>query len=254
MKFTFTSLLVSAAAMSLVLTAPYANAQGTLTKSDVEAIVKKVIQDNPELILNSVKEYQMKQQAAMLSKASQNIVAMQGDLKNNPNSPSAGNPNGDVTVVEFFDYHCHYCKQFYPALAKLMDEDKNVRIVFKEFPILSEDSALAAMAALAVYSIDKSKYFAFHTELMKSSGAFTMDMLEAKAKEVGIDPDAFKKAMANPDLNKEIDHNKELAQSIGISGTPGIIVGTELIPGAVEYDALKAKVAAARQAAKEKRS
>ena len=251
MKFSFASLLISAIVFSTALCATADAQDKALTKADVEAIVKKTIEENPELIMNSVRDYQMKQQAATLSKAAKNIVAMKGDLQNNPNSPFAGNPNGDVTIVEFFDYHCHYCKQFYPTVAKLIDDDKNLRVVFKEFPILSEDSALAAKAALAVYSIDKGKYFAYHTALMKSSGAFTMDMLQDKAKEVGIDPDAFKKAMDNADLTKEIDHNKELAQSIGINGTPAIIVGNDLIPGAIEYDALKAKIASAR---KEKKS
>jgi len=127
-------------------------------------------------------------------------------------------------------------------------------VVFKEFPILSEDSELAARAALAVYSIDKSKYFDYHTALMKSSGAFTMDMLTEKAKEVGIDPEAFKKALENPDVAKELSHNKEIAQSLHIDATPTVIVDTSLMTGAIDLDALKAKIADSRKAAAKKKS
>ncbi len=247
MKHALASLIISIFATSLVLSSSAANAQEKpLTEAQVEEIVKKVIKENPDLIVKSVEMYQMKEQADSLSKAAKNVVAMQGDLQNNPNSPSIGNPNADVTIVEFFDYHCGYCKRFFPVLTQLLDSDHNLRLVFKEFPILAEDSALAAKAALAVNHIDKNKYLPFHTVLMKSSMGFTMENLTAKAKEIGIDPEDFKKAMQNPDLDKEISHNKDIAQQLNIAGTPAVIIGNEVIPGAITLDVLKEKVAAAR--------
>jgi len=253
MKSSFASCLFLIA--GCVMLSPAARAQEKpLTAAETEALVKKVIAENPELIIKSVESYQIKQQAASVSKAAQNIIALQNDLTNNPHSPSAGNPKGDVTVVEFFDYHCGYCKHFFPILTQLLEQDKNVRIVFKEFPILSEDSALASKAALAVNNIDPQKYMAFHAALMKSSGRFSMEILTEKAKEAGISEEAFKKALNNPELDKEIDHNRDLAQSLNIAGTPALIIGTELVPGAVEIETLKSKVAQARNAAKEKRS
>jgi protein-disulfide isomerase len=247
MKLSFVALFAGC----LLLGSVAAHAQEKpLTSAEVEAIVKKVIADNPELIVKSLQAYEAKEHAETLSKATQNIKSSQDDLNHNPDSPSAGNPKGDVTVVEFFDYHCGYCKRFFPALAKLMDEDKQIRIVFKEFPILAEDSATASKAALAVNSIDKKKYLAYHSALMQSSGSFTLDMLTEEANKLGISKAAFEKALKNPGIEKELDHNKELAQALGISGTPVIIVGTQFIPGAVGLDTLKEKIAAARKEAK----
>jgi len=252
MKSPFASLLISTAALCFAFGATAQ--EKPLTNADVEAMVKKVIAENPDLIMKSVESYQMKQQAQAAVKASDSITSMQNDIVNDPNSPSVGNPKGDVTVVEFFDYHCGYCKHFFPLLTRLLDEDKNVRVVFKEFPILSEDSILAAKAALAVSKLDKTKYFSYHTALMKSSGQFTMEMLTDKAKELGIDPDAFKKAMESPDIANELAHTKDLTQSLNIAGTPALIIGSDLTPGAIEMDVLKAKVAAARAAASQKKS
>jgi len=254
MKSFFTSLSVFIVVLSMVLSSSPTYAEDKpLTRAEVESIVKKTLQDNPEVIVKSLEAYQARQQAATMAKAAQNIIALQGDLKNNPNSPSIGNPNADVAVIEFFDYHCGYCKHFFPVISKLLEDDKNVNVVFKEFPILSEDSVLAAKAALAVNSIDKTKYFAFHSELMKAAGRYTMEILTEKAKEAGIDADTFKKAMSNPDIEKELSHNKELAQSLNIGGTPAIIIGKELLPGAVELDTIKAKIAAAREAEKKEK-
>ncbi|MEI6730230.1 MAG: DsbA family protein, partial [Pseudomonadota bacterium] len=204
------------------------------------------IQDNPELIMKSVQSFQMKKQAEAASQAAKNIVAMQGDLQNNPNSPVVGNPNGDVTVVEFFDYHCGYCKRLLPAVTQLLNEDKNLRFVFKELPILGEDSITATKVSLAVNLVDKSKYFAFHNAVMKMTGNFTMDSLIAKAKEVGVDEVALKAAINSPEVEKEISHNKELAASLNITGTPAMVIGNDLTPGAVPIDTIKAKIAAAR--------
>jgi len=244
--------LFACTVITLCLLSGISTARADMTDADVEAIVKKVIANNPELLVKSLQSYEAKEQAAKASKAAQNITALQGDLNDNPNSPSVGNPNGDVTVVEFFDYHCGYCKHFYPTVSQLIEQDKKVRVVFKEFPILSADSGVAAKAALAVNSIDPSKYFAFHTALMESTGSFDMSMLTEKAKEVGIDKETFLKAMKNPELSHELDHNKELAQALGIGGTPVIIIGTQFMPGAISYDMLKDKVAIARKSAKDK--
>lgn len=238
--FTAGILLISTSAYS----APAANKP--LGKSDIEEIVKQTIKDNPALILESVNDYQKKKQAELSSKASQNIISMQDQLKNDPNSPAIGNPTGDVTIIEFFDYHCGYCKQFLPTVTKLLDDDNKLRLVFKEFPILSEDSELAAKAALAVNKIDKNKYMTFHTALMKMSTSFTMETLTATAKEIGIDADTFKKTLSDPSIETELTKNKELAYSLDIHGTPAIIIGTDVVPGAISINELKAKIAATR--------
>ncbi len=248
MKYSFSALLLSAfiAGMICFNTADAAEDK-PLSKADVEAIIKQVINDNPELIIGSVQNYQRKKEADNVSKASKAIVERQADLINDSGSPSVGSPNANVTIVEFFDYHCGYCKQFLPTVTQLLGEDKNLRLVFKEFPILSEDSDLAAKAALAVNSIDKTKYLAFHTALMKMSTTFTNENLTAKAKEIGIGETDFKKAMASPDLDKQLTKNRELAYALNIHGTPAIIVGKELVPGVIPVNDLKARIAAIRE-------
>lgn len=221
-----------------------------LTKSDVEAIVKQVIKDNPEILIESVQGYQKKKAGEDLEKASKAIVDRKAELTQDSVSPSVGNPKGDVTIIEFFDYHCGYCKQFLPVVSQLVSEDPKLRVVFKEFPILSEDSNLAAKAALAVNSIDKSKYLAYHTALMKSTGQFSQDTLTDKAVAIGIDREAFRKALASPEIDKELSKNRELASALYITGTPAIVIGEDLIPGVIPLNDLKKRVEAARAKAK----
>ena len=242
------SVVLSSAMLFSIENSVYA---ANVDDAEIEAIVKKVIKENPELILKSVQEYQIKKQEEELSKAKENIIAMQSDIKNNPNSPALGNPKGDVTLVEFFDYHCGHCKNLLNPITKILDSDKNVKVVFKELPIFGgENSALAARAALAVNAVDKTKYFPYHTALMKMTGSFTNDNLTEKAVEIGIDEKEFKKAFASPEVAEEVEHNIELAHSLNIMGTPAIIIGDELIPGEIPLDAIKAKINEARKSDK----
>jgi protein-disulfide isomerase len=243
------SALLASAAFCLFSATTQAS-EKPLTSTEVEALVKKVIAEHPELLIQSLNSYSNKENLAAAGKAKEKIGTLQSELKHDAFSPIAGNPHGEVTVVEFFDYHCGYCKHFYPLISQLIDEDKNVRVIFKEYPILSEDSELAAKAALAVNSIDPKKYFGFHSALMKASGHFDMEMLTGVAREAGIDEGDFKKAMDNPGIDKEIQHTRQLAQSLQINGTPAIIIGTSLIPGAIGMDELKAKVAQEHDKAK----
>lgn len=218
-----------------------------LSKAQVEEIVKQVIRDNPELILQAVTDFQKKKQMEAAADASKNIGAMQDQLLKDPLSPSIGNPKGDVTIVEFFDYHCGYCKHFLPILSDLLEKDKNVRLVFKEFPILSDDSTLAAKAALAVNQIDKEKYLEFHKKLMGTSTAFTMENLMQTAQSVGITPAAFKKAMESADLDKEIALTREVALGLDIHGTPALVVGQHIIPGVISLTDLESTIDSVRK-------
>lgn len=243
----FTSAMASIA----LLTAGAASAQEKpVTRKEVEEIVKQVILDNPEVLMKSVENYQVKMQAERAANASKAIKDMEKELASDTLSPVVGNPKGSVTLIEFFDYHCGYCKHMLPVVTQLIEEDKDVKVVFKEFPILSEDSVTAAKAALAVYKIAPKKYFDFHTALMKASGSFDEAKLLEVAKSLGIDPDKVKSAMASKEVDDEITKNRAIATKAGISGTPAMIIGGQLIPGAVEIGELKKKVAAERAAKK----
>ena len=248
MKRPLTALLAA-----LLASAPVAHAadEKSLTKAETEALIKKVIHDNPELIFQTLLDYQSRTHLEEISKRAVNVSKQQDKLNYDPRSPWAGNPKGDVTVVEFFDYHCGYCKSFVPELGKLIDQDKNVRVVFKEYPILSEDSTYAAKASLAVFQIDPAKYMDYHIQLMSQRGNFNEEILTSLAQRVGIDPETFKKKLADPEIEKDLANNRELAGDLGISSTPTIVVGTDITPGAISYEGLKKRVEDVRNGQKQ---
>lgn len=218
-----------------------------VTRAEIPGLVREALMNDPEMIKEAVQRLREKQEAEAKKKTGDGIVKNKDNLFNNPDSPVVGAADADVTLVEFFDYHCGYCKRMLPEMSKLMGEDKKLRVIFKEYPILSEDSVTAAKAALAVNRIAKDKYFAFHTALMKSTAKFDEKSLLDMAKKQGISVDKLKTEMAKPELTAILDKNREIASEIGITGTPGIILGGELIPGALPYEDLKKAVGAARE-------
>jgi protein-disulfide isomerase len=218
---------------------------GGLNKQDVEQIVAEYIQKNPQAILDSVSKHQQQAAAEEEKKAQGNIKEKISEIENDPSSPVAGNPKGDIVIAEFFDYSCGYCKKVFPTIIKLVEEDKNIKLVLKELPILGPNSELATRAALAVHLISPSKYFEFHKKLMGGHVA-GQDSIDTVAKDLGIDVKAMQEKMKSPDVEKVISKNKDLAANIGIHGTPAFVVGGELVPGAIDYDALKGLVAKSR--------
>ncbi len=219
--------------------------KGGASKTEIEKIVAEYIQNNPQAILDSVNKHQQNSAEAEEKKAQITIKDKLAEIENNPSSPIAGNAKGDVVIVEFFDYSCGYCKKVLPTITKLIEEDKNVKFVFKELPILGPNSELAAKAALAVYAIAPEKYFAFHKKLM-GERVYGQENLNASATELGIDAAAMAKKMNSPEIEKIIAADRELATNVGIRGTPAFIVGGELVPGAIDYDAFKTLIAKAR--------
>ncbi|MDP3595960.1 MAG: DsbA family protein, partial [Nitrospirota bacterium] len=159
------------------------------------------------------------------------------DLLHDPASPVSGNPAGEVTLVEFFDYRCGYCKRVAGAVTQLQQDDARVKVVYKDLPILGEASELAAKAALA--SKAQGKHQAFHEALLAANGDITKDSILSIAGEVGLDAKRLETDMANPEWQSAIDRNRALARDLGINGTPGFIVGTELVPGALDLTGLQ---------------
>jgi len=164
-----------------------------------------------------------------------------------PVTPVAGNPDGDVSVVEFFDYNCPYCRRSLPAVLKLINQDGKVRLVLKELPILSDDSVAAAKLALAANK--QSKYFEMHQKLFSESGKADKDKALRIAKELGLDIDQLQKDAQDPDIKKALDESVDLARKLDLKGTPLFLIGDRVIAGAPEdlFDQLKAKVAEVRQ-------
>ena len=183
--------------------------------------------------------------AAMLQEKSRRVAEHHEQIFSDPHSPVAGNPAGDVTIVEFFDYHCTYCKAVSGPLDQLLAEDKGVRLVLKEYPILAEDSVVASRAALAASA--QGKYWEFHQALMAYRGKFDMPALKSIAVSVGLDADKMEADMAAASMTEDLRGNRALGDALGVQGTPTFVIGDRIIPGALSADDLKQLIAAARK-------
>ncbi len=242
---------VAVAAGSAILLAgpPPAVAAEVLTaeqKRQVEQIVRDYLLANPEIILESVRTYQAKQEAAEEAETQAILVAQRQAIERDPMTPIAGNPKGDVTIVEFFDYNCGYCKRMVPAMQELLATDKNVRYVFKELPILSPASHTAAKAALAAWMLSPQSYLPVHVALMSSRGVLSEEKIFAAIEQAGLDVAKVRAKMTDPAVEGALQANADLARLLNIRGTPAIIVGNQLVAGAVELSKLKDLVAQAR--------
>ncbi len=210
----------------------------------VEKAIESYIRSHPEVIEQTLQALDAKRQAAEQERMKAAIAARQSDLLNDPSSPVSGNLKGDVTVVEFFDYRCGFCKQVAAAVTQLQKEDPRVRIVYKDLPILGEASETAAKAALA--SRAQGKHQAFHEALLASKEDLSLAKVLKIAGEVGLDATKIQDDMANPDYDAVIERNRALARDLGINGTPGFIAAMELHPGVLDLNGLKELVARAR--------
>lgn len=227
---------------------PVSAADKPLDKAAVEQIVRDYLLAHPELILEAVDALEKKQQVEGDKAAADALKSNRAALEQNPASPVGGNPKGDVTLVEFFDYNCGYCKRTHPERAAAVKGDGKVRIVYKEFPILAPSSKEAAKAALAANR--QGKYEAFHTALMTHEGRLDSDAIRAAARQVGLDVKKMEADMGDPAIEAEIRANMELAQKLGIRGTPGFVIGDTVVPGAIEADQFVALFNATRAAKK----
>lgn len=231
--------VLGAAALAVLLAAP---ARAEMTRAEVEKIVREYIANNAQDILDSVQAHQEKEARAQQAAAvKDNRLAIYHD----PLTPTIGNEEGDVTVVEFFDYNCGYCKKVTPDLVKLVEGDKKVRVLFKDYPILSATSETAAKWALAAHK--QKKYFEFHRLLMENRAPIDDALLEDVARRAGLDVDRAKRDAESADILMQIERNRSLAASMGIRGTPAFLVGEEIAPGAIGLAEMKKMVEKARK-------
>jgi protein-disulfide isomerase len=218
-------------------------------RAEIEGIIKDYItQKNPEVLMEAMQELQKREAADSAAKTKAAVASDHAKLFEDPTTPIGGNPKGDVTVVEFFDYQCGYCKMAEPNIEKLLKEDKNVKLIYKDFPILGPMSVTAAKAALAAARQDK--YIKFHDALMAQKGHLDEDLIYKVAKESGLDVEKLKKDMNDEVIDKAVETNVALGTEIGARGTPTFIIADQVYPGAMEYDQLKKAVDDARAAAK----
>jgi protein-disulfide isomerase len=214
------------------------------SRAVIEEIVREYLLKHPEVIIQSIQGLQERQRASQEQQAVQRLAAREGDLLRDASAPVGGNPAGDVTLVEFFDYRCSYCRSVADAVAKLVESDPGLRLVYKELPILGPDSLVAARAALAAHM--QGKYGPFHRALMSAPEPFTVEAVARIAAGAGLDPDRLRTDMERPDIQASIQRNLALAQDLGITGTPTFVVGGQVVPGAVSLEVLEGLVARAR--------
>ena len=204
----------------------------------IEVIIHDYLMQNPDVLIEALR-------AAEDAKANQVLSDRHHEIFDDPATPVGGNPQGDVTIVEFFDYRCPYCKQVQPTLQALLDQDHKLRFIYKEMPVLGAPSVTAAHAALAARL--QGKYEHFHTAMMATKGQITDEVVYQVAGSVGLDVDRLKRDMAAPEIAQALKANLALASALEIRGTPGFIIGEHIVPGAIDLDALKNLVADARK-------
>lgn len=212
--------------------APSASAFTSEQRKELTAIIKEILVNNPEILLEAQNALEAKMDKIQAERMAVAIKEHAAELFRPTGSPIVGNVNGDVPVIEFFDYNCGYCKKAFTDLAKLVDKDKKVRVILKEFPILAKGSEEAAKVALAAKM--QGKYWEFHRAMLQSQGQANEASALKVAEKLGLDMTKLKKDMASAEVKKEIDDTRELAQKMGIQGTPHFIVGDRIVPGAPE--------------------
>jgi len=221
---------------------------GMVSHREAPTVIKEALAKNPEIILQAVKQAREKQANEGKKDIREAFGKYRAELFTDMSSPAVGSADADVTIIEFFDYHCGYCKKMLPTFSQLVQEDKKVRVIFREFPILSEDSILAARAALAFNNLNKERYFEYHTAIMNMRGKYTEQNLGAKAQRLGVTPEALLAEMQKPEITAILEKNRKIADDFGIRGTPALIIGDQMMPGAISYADLKKVVADTRAA------
>lgn len=232
-----------AAVIGLALAVP-AQAD-SLSEADVKRLALEAILENPGIVMEAVQILQDQEAEALQASAIEALRAEREALL--AGAPVVGNPSGDGVIIEFFDYNCPYCRRAKPALQALLDEDDDLQIVFREWPILGEGSVFAARAALAAREQDL--YEEFHFALMGINGRAEKPSVMRVAEEVGLDIDRLLADMEAPEIDAHIEESTRLAALLGFNGTPSFVIGETLIPGLVEKDDLARAVEDARASA-----
>jgi protein-disulfide isomerase len=241
----------AAAGGALLLAAPL-RAEATISqKAEIEKIVHDYLIANPEVIRDAIDELERRQKVAEAATRSKVVAERSDKLFNSVHQAVIGNPAGDVTLVEFFDYNCGYCKRALDDVAKLVDADPKLRVVLKDFPVLGSGSVEAAEVATALrLQFKPDKFFAFHRKLLSTRGHVGKAQALAVAKELGADMSRLEKDSKSSDVNAGLKETAELADSLNLNGTPSWVLGEDVIVGAVGYKQLKDKIDNTRKCGK----
>ncbi len=208
----------------------------------VRALILETIRDNPAVIVEAIIAYQEQAQADAESRRRETIAALANDLRADPNAPVLGNPDGQSIVVEFFDYNCPYCRRSAPIVMSLIEENPDLRVVMREWPVLGADSEEAARASLAARA--QGSYAAFHEALMAQPRANVATIRRA-AEQAGLNYDRLQADMGAAEVDAHLAQSRTLAQQLGITGTPSFVIGETLVPGLMTKEDLADLIAEA---------
>ncbi len=228
------------------LASPGTAASPAADRSAFGRSIREYLLTNPEVLVEAMQELERRQDSQRDAVAQKGVQENQAELFRDPDSPIGGNPNGNVVIVDFNDYQCPYCKRAHQAVMSVLAADGNVKIIYKDLPILGEASRIAALAALA--STRQGKHQALHDALMDHGGKLDRDRILEIAVSAGLDRAQLEKDMQDPKLKQIIDRNLALAAALGVRGTPAFVIGNQFVPGAVDAATLKRLIADARKA------
>jgi protein-disulfide isomerase len=245
LRTTAAALLIAVAAAAPARAQSFSDAQ----RGEIERIVKEYLVAHPEVLQEVIAEIEKRQNAAELEKQIAGVRQHKEVLFNSAHQVTLGNPKGNVTMVEFFDYNCGYCKRALPDMLQLLKTDPNLKVVLKEFPVLGPGSLEAAQVAVAARMQDATgeKYLDFHQRLLGGRGPADKARALAAAKDAGFDMARIEKDLASEEVQETLRETKNVADAIGLNGTPSYIIGSDVVVGALGYDVLKQKVDAARR-------
>ena len=235
--------LASVAALSPApLTAQEAQPSAALTRSDVETIVREYLVANPEVLEEAFTALQVKRQKAAEAERAEALALVRDDLEAAEHGAVLGNPDGDVTLVEFFDYNCGFCRRALSDLDRLVEEDPNLRVVLMELPVLGEGSVRAAAVSIAVNQVAPEAYPEFHRRLLGSQGPADDEAALAVVEEMGLPRDEIEAAMRSDAVGETVTESTRLARLLQVEGTPSYVIGDAIEQGAVGYGQLRARI------------
>ena len=238
---------LAAAAAAVTLAAPLAGpaAAQEMTAEEVKRLALEAILENPEIVMEAVDILRAREAEAAAAQQAEALAGNAASLAEDDNAPVLGNPEGDVTVVEFFDYNCPYCRRAGAAVKDLIAADAEVRVLYREWPILGDDSVVASRAALAARA--QGMYEALHWALMEAPGRLDEAAVMEIAEGAGLDVERLRADMEAPEVDAHIETSMRLAQEIGFSGTPSFVIGETPVPGLVPLEELRRLVEEARE-------
>jgi protein-disulfide isomerase len=241
------ALLIGFAAIAPAGAAQFSPDQTT----EIRSIIKSYLMEHPEVLRDAITALDEKEKSAEETSRKKVLADMGGPIYQSPDSFVIGNPKGTVTLVEFFDYNCGYCRRALDDLDRLMKENKDLKVILRDFPILSPNSVQAAIIAGAAHQqFPGEKFWDFHRKLLGSKGMVGKDQAVDVARDLGANMDQLAKDAAKPEIRAAIQGSNEIAKSLSLDGTPSYIIGDGVLVGAVGFDELNTKIGNVRKCGK----